>query len=132
MTSEVDDPGYAVGRGKPPKHSQFAKGRSGNPKGRPKGSKNLATLFEEEGRIVVAVPDNGRIRKLTKNELLVKTVWSKGIKGDVRGFAVFRQSLKLDQAAAQPDAIEAADMLDDEAEQVMANWVARNKKDDFK
>ena len=29
-------PGYAVGYGKPPAHSRFAKGRSGNPKGRPK------------------------------------------------------------------------------------------------
>ena len=38
--------GYAVGYGKPPVHTRFAKGRSGNPGGRPRG-KNLTTLLQE-------------------------------------------------------------------------------------
>ena len=39
------DEAYAVGWGKPPRHTRFKKGQSGNPKGRPPGSKNMNTLW---------------------------------------------------------------------------------------
>jgi len=37
---------YEVGYRKPPGHTRFTKGRSGNPRGRSPGAKNLKTLLE--------------------------------------------------------------------------------------
>ncbi|WP_171213043.1 DUF5681 domain-containing protein, partial [Ruegeria sp. HKCCA5839] len=44
----VARPGYDVGYGKPPKGTRFKPGQSGNPKGRPRGSKNKRPGMHEE------------------------------------------------------------------------------------
>jgi Family of unknown function (DUF5681) len=75
---------YAVGYGKPPRHAGFQKGRSGNPKGRPKGSKNLATLVAQALDEKVIVTEDGRRRRVTKRELVVTQLVDKSAAADLR------------------------------------------------
>jgi hypothetical protein len=75
---------FTVGFGKPPKGSQFKKGESGNPKGRPKGSQNLAALFEKTIRQKVTITENGRVRVVTKAEAMFLQMVNKAAKGDVK------------------------------------------------
>jgi len=75
---------YAVGYGKPPRHTGFQKGRSGNPKGRPKGSKNLATLLTEALDEKVQVTEDGKRRRVTKRELVIKQLVNKSASADLR------------------------------------------------
>ena len=72
---------YEVGYKKPPKTSQFKKGKSGNPKGRPKKSKNLNTLLNNELDEVVTVREQGKVIQLSKRELMVKKMVHEAVNG---------------------------------------------------
>jgi hypothetical protein len=78
---------YKVGYGKPPKASQFKKGKSGNPNGRPKGSLNLATDLTAELGEYITVREDGRPRKVSKQRALIKSLMAKALQGDVRATA---------------------------------------------
>ena len=84
---------YEVGYGRPPQSSQFKTGQSGNPRGRPKGSKNLQTLLREELDQKVQVTENGRPRLMSKRRVAVRQQVDKAVKGDAKAFNVL---VKLD------------------------------------
>ena len=71
-----------VGRGKPPKHTQFRKGTTGNPKGRPKGSKNLSTYIMEAARDHVTATVGGKTRKISKIQATTMQLATKAASGN--------------------------------------------------
>ena len=71
-----------VGYRKPPKHTQFARGNSGNPNGRPKGSRNFATVIQAELKRRVPVTEDGKRKKITKREAVAKQLVNKAASGD--------------------------------------------------
>ena len=75
---------YEIGYGKPPMHSRFQKGESGNPKGRPKGTKNFRTDLIEELQEVILVREGGAERRISKQRAILKSLSTNAIKGDVR------------------------------------------------
>ena len=76
--------GYEVGYGKPPRHTRFTKGQSGNPKGRPKGTKNLSTMLEAAGRTMVNVNLNGQTVRMSKFEASMHQLVNKAAAGDLK------------------------------------------------
>lgn len=72
------------GYGRPPAHSRFKKGQSGNPKGRPPGSKNLTTQYLEEVNTPVPFTENGKRRMTTKLGATIKQQVTKAAGGDLR------------------------------------------------
>ena len=81
---EIDpsDQDYKIGPGRPPKHTRFKPGQSGNPKGRPKGRVSMQTAADRELMKLVNVPENGKTRRLTKQAMVVRTLVHQSIKGD--------------------------------------------------
>jgi hypothetical protein len=78
---------YKVGYGRPPRAKQFKPGKSGNPKGRPKGSLNLVNDLAAELSEQIAVREGGRTRRISKQRALIKSLLAKGIQGEVRAAA---------------------------------------------
>lgn len=98
---EEDRP-YEVGFHKPPRSSQFKKGVSGNPKGRPRGSKNLASIVLRESRKKVTIHGPGGSREVTKLEATMMQLANKSAQGDLRATREFIPLIEQseDQAAA--------------------------------
>ena len=94
-----------VGRGHPPKHTQFPKGKSGNPKGRPKGSKNLSTLLREAADDQVFATIDGEKRKISKLQATTMQLATKAASGDqaaMKQFLEWMDEIEARAAAAKP------------------------------
>jgi len=95
---------YDVGYGKPPKRSQFQKGQSGNPKGRPKGSLNVATALERELNQRVTIKENGVTRSITKFEAAIKQMVNKAATGDAKAIQFLMSVLNVSNGGAPGEA----------------------------
>ncbi|HZZ79819.1 MAG TPA: DUF5681 domain-containing protein [Gemmataceae bacterium] len=83
-----DDKTYEVGYGKPPKTGQFKKGKSGNLKGRPKGSPNLKKAILRAMQEHVVVIQNGRRRSISKIDAAAKQLANRAAAGDHRALQI--------------------------------------------
>jgi Family of unknown function (DUF5681) len=75
---------YEVGYRRPPQHTRFQRGSSGNPQGRPRASKNLVAVFETALNERVPVNDNGKRKKITMFQAITKQLVRKAAGGDHR------------------------------------------------
>ena len=87
--NEAGRPGYVVGYGRPPVHSRFKQGQSGNLKGRPKGRRNVKTELREIAVKMITVRDGERERQVSLLGANVLAHGVKGAKGDVRSAGLF-------------------------------------------
>ena len=75
---------YEVGYGRPPKASQFKKGKSGNPRGRPKKDPSIAALFRKICNQRVKTNGQGGEQYMTKLEASVTQLVNKAASGDLK------------------------------------------------
>ena len=85
---------YEIGYGKPPHHTRFQKGQSGNPRGRCSDSKNLLSVLSEVLNEPVVVAENGGRRKISKRQAIIKQLVNQSAKGDWRAAKLLLDMLR--------------------------------------
>jgi hypothetical protein len=78
---------FDVGYGKPPKHTRFRKGHSGNPRGRPKGSLDVKTELSRLLAAKTKIKINGAVQSVSTARALCLALIQKAMGGDVRAFS---------------------------------------------
>jgi hypothetical protein len=121
MSPEKQQPDYAVGYGRPPKHSQFRNGNRGS-RGRTKGTKNLATLVMSTLNEPVTVNENGQRKTITKLRASLKQLVNKAAGGDSRALQLLIGTVRQ---IKQPEAPERKIVADEADRQVIAEVIAR-------
>ena len=118
---------YAVGYGRPPAGSRFKPGVSGNPKGRPKGRKNLKTVIWQEMTGTITIQEGSHTRRVSKIQGVVLRQLQNALKGDDRSaMAVIKMATQLgflEEASNPTDAT----TLSPADEQILEELSRRNR-----
>jgi hypothetical protein len=78
-----------VGYGRPPRHSRFKPGTSGNPKGRPRKDHSIRSILKTLGNETATVPtENGDVT-MTSNEWMLRSLRQRAMKGDNRATTIY-------------------------------------------
>jgi hypothetical protein len=89
MSEKNTSDSYEVGYGKPPRSTQFKKGVSGNPKGRPKKALDFDHELLRESRTSVTLNENGRRRRISKHAAVIKQLLNKAMSGNIPAARIY-------------------------------------------
>jgi hypothetical protein len=128
-TEEATD-NYEVGYGKPPKHTQFLKGSSGNPKGRPKKALDFAEQLLRAARVPVTITENGRRVRRRRCDVAILQLLNKTMAGDMKAmnkfFDLFPRALDKEALAAAQQSKDAWKYADaDSLTDGQLEWIIR-------
>jgi hypothetical protein len=106
---------YVVGYRRPPKATQFTAGKSGNPRGRPRGSRPVGAILQEIIQQKVSVTEGGKTRRIPALEVMLRRLANDAMRSDQRAIKLLLSL--VDRYAESPEtALQLRDMLaEDEA-----------------
>jgi len=115
---------YEVGYKRPPKHTQFQKGKSGNPGGRRKPTADVVTALQRTLGELITIREHGQTRRITRLEAALHQMVAKASAGDTAAFRLLSALIQAYQqsheaAPKTPAELEEADR------KVLAGLVAR-------
>ena len=128
---EEEAPPETVGYCNPPKAHQFKKGQQGNPKGRPKHSKNLKTDIKEVLNEPVSVKSSKGTKSVTSRRGIMMTLTRKALQGDAKSaLALFKMEMELHPPEIGSDGQMPTREEDLKIIEDRDAWLAKFKKDE--
>jgi hypothetical protein len=115
---------YKIGYARPPRHRRFQPGRSGNPRGRPPGSKSLSSLLSKALDEPVIVVENGRRRKIAKRQAIITQFVNQSAKGDLKATQLLLSIVRDLESHAEPGSAD-ADKVTEADQQIIKRIRAR-------
>lgn len=87
-----------VGFKKPPRHTQFKPGQSGNPNGRPKKKHSMADVIQKELHTRVAIASGGKKKTVSMLEAIIKQLFTRAAQGDNKAVSNVLKALQINPA----------------------------------
>jgi hypothetical protein len=134
MSDDNTQDDYEVGYRKPPKNTQFQKGVSGNPKGRPKKAADFHSIFMKESESFVTINDNGQRRRISKLEGIAKQLHNKALTGNISALRIYlahypqAREIAALSAAQQSKELERYNNVEDLTDEELMRIIAAGQK----
>jgi hypothetical protein len=117
-----------VGYGKPPKHTRFKKGQSGNASGRPNGARNLNTAIAKVMKTKVTVRKGTRTLEMFAVDAIANRLLQRALEGDLKALKGLIEHGGLSDAFA--DAVQRSTPFAPEDLEILQDALAREKPDE--
>ena len=123
--SSSAQPAYAVGYGRPPKHTRYKPGQSGNRRGRPKRQRNVRTVVEETLNQRITIREGNATRSLTKLDGVILTMINDALKGEPKARAALISLVRSLGMTGEAPAANNSEPLTDNDDALLADYLER-------
>ena len=125
MTAESSEDDFKIGYKRPPRHSRFQPGKSGNPRGRQKSVRNLGSDVKRTLETPVRLNERGKAKRVSTQEAVLLRLREKALKGDGRSLdrllalaQIFNNGAAIESLGGKAEAAEDQALLDAYAAEV--------------
>ena len=131
MTTESSEDDFKVGYKRPPQHSRFRPGSSGNPSGKQKAVRNLGGDVKRTLEVPVRLNEQGKARRVSTQEAALLRLREMALKGDARSLdrllalaQIFNNGAAIESLGDKTVAAEDQAILDAYAAEVLSRAVS--------
>jgi hypothetical protein len=114
---------YLVGYGRPPKATQFQPEQSGNPRGRPKGSRSVDVILQGISNQKMTIAEQGRTQRVSKLEVMLLQLANHATRGDLRALKLYLEF--IDRYCRQAGGPDRSEEITSEDLEILADYLQK-------